>query len=189
MSADLRITYYVAASVDGYIATADGGTGWLAPFEASGDDYGYADFYAGIDALLLGRRTYEHCLGFGAWPYADKPCRVFSRDRSRRLHEDEDADESSAIRITADDPATVIGELAAAGARNLWLVGGGQLAGEFLLRGLLTDLILSVVPVTLGSGIPLFGGDAAPAALQLRSSRLHSMGLVQLHYRIGNGQD
>ncbi|NMG65151.1 dihydrofolate reductase [Azoarcus indigens] len=185
----MRITYYVAASVDGYIATANGGTGWLAPFEASGDDYGYADFYAGIDALLLGRRTYEHCRGLGAWPYADKPCRVFSRDRSRPLHEEEAGAGGGTVRITTDDPATVIGELAAAGARNLWLVGGGQLAGEFLVRGLLTDLILSVVPVTLGSGIALFGGDTAPAALQLRSSRLHSMGLVQLHYRIGNGQD
>jgi dihydrofolate reductase len=74
-----EIIYYVASSLDGYIATPDGGIAWLAPFESAGEDYGYAAFYASVDALLLGSRSYEQVLGFPSWPYPGKPCWVFSR--------------------------------------------------------------------------------------------------------------
>ena len=73
------VLYYVAASLDGYIATHDGGVEWLSPFEGTGEDYGFAQFYASVDALLLGSRTYEQSLTFRVWPYPGKLCWVFSQ--------------------------------------------------------------------------------------------------------------
>src|ERR1044071_7730004 len=70
----VEIVYYAAASLDGFIATSDGGIDWLPPIEAEGEDYGYRDFYASVDALLMGSATYEHILRHAAWPYAGKPC-------------------------------------------------------------------------------------------------------------------
>ena len=73
------IILYIAVSVDGYIADADGGVGWLPSGDGGGDDYGYAGFYAGVDAIVMGRRTYEQVRGFGvAWPYPGKPAYVFT---------------------------------------------------------------------------------------------------------------
>ena len=75
----MEIIYYVAASLDGFIATPEGGIDWLKPFEGTGEDYGYGEFYAKIEAVLLGRVTYDQCLQFPEWPYAGKPYWVFSR--------------------------------------------------------------------------------------------------------------
>ena len=74
-----QITLYIAASVDGYIADAAGGVGWLPSGDGGGDDYGYAGFYAGVYAIVMGRRTYEQVRGFGVpWPYPGKPAYVFT---------------------------------------------------------------------------------------------------------------
>ena len=76
-----QLVYYVAASLDGYIARPDGAVDWLQAIEATGDDHGYEQFYQGIDGLLMGRATYDMVRGFGsAWPYAGKPCRVLARN-------------------------------------------------------------------------------------------------------------
>ena len=75
------IVYYAAASLDGFIATPDGGVDWLPPIEAGGEDYGYGDFYASVDAVLMGSTTYENILRQTAWPYPDKKCWVFSKQR------------------------------------------------------------------------------------------------------------
>ena len=68
-----EIVYYVATSIDGYIASPDGSVEWLSPYEGKGEDYGYTEFYDSVDGVLLGSRTYEKALSFGAWPYSDKP--------------------------------------------------------------------------------------------------------------------
>ena len=74
-----QTTLYIAASVDGYIADANGGVTWLPSGDSNGNDYGYAAFYASVDALLMGRRTYDQVLTFGEWPYPGKPAYVFTR--------------------------------------------------------------------------------------------------------------
>src|SRR5712691_8250214 len=105
---DLRavdVIYYVAASLDGSIAPADGTLSWLAPFESSGDDYGYTAFYQSIDAVLLGRHTFEHAATCAQWPYPNKPCWVFSQ---RRLHVSQPD-----VVVTARSPRAVVAELAA----------------------------------------------------------------------------
>jgi len=108
----MEIIYYVAASLDGFIATPDGGIDWLKPFEGTGEDYGYGEFYASIEAVLLGRATYEQCLKFPEWPYAGKPYWVFSN-------------------ASGNTPASVSAEMRARGLRRAWLVGGGKLAAAF----------------------------------------------------------
>jgi dihydrofolate reductase len=170
-----EIIYYVAASLDAYIATPDGGVDWLAPFESSGEDYGYADFYASIDAVLLGSRTYKQSLAFSEWPYPGKPCRVFSRRRLKAAAPD--------VTVTARSPAKVVAELKAGGYRRAWLVGGGKLAASFRAKGLITEYVVSVVPVILGAGIPLFASRGPEENLTLAESKSYPNGLVQLRYR------
>ena len=168
------IVYYVAASLDGYIATPDGGIAWLAPFEAAGEDYGYAAFYASVDALLLGSHTYEQVLG-GQWPYPGKPCWVFSQ---RSL-----APAQPELTVTARAPREVAAELESCGIRRAWLVGGGQLAGAFRAEALITEYIVSIIPVILGAGIPLFGAAGSEEKLELVEHRIYPTGVVHVRYR------
>jgi len=169
------VIYYVAVSLNGYIATPDGGVDWLAAYQTPDEDYGYAAFFDSIDALIFGSRTYEQVVGFGAWPYGDKPCRVFSR---RTL-----ATPRPEIRLTTAEPPEVLSELAAQGLKRVWLVGGGQLAASFRRHGLITEYILSVIPVFLGGGVPLFAAPGPEASLALIGATPYSNGVVQLHYR------
>jgi dihydrofolate reductase len=171
-----EIIYYAAASLDGHIATADGGIAWLAPFEATGEDYGYAAFYASVDALLLGSRTYEQVLTFGEWPYADKPCWVFSRRPLEPAR--------SEVIVTPRTPGEVVAELDARGMRRAWLVGGGQLAAAFRAEALISEYIVAIIPVILGSGISLFGSAGPEQKLGLIEHKSYSNGVVQMRYRV-----
>ena len=170
----LAVVYYVAASVDGYIASPDGGIDWLSAVEVPGEDYGYAEFYRSVDALLLGRHTYEQILSFSEWPYPDKPCWVLS---SKPLPASQ-----AGITVTADTPDEVLTELKAQGLKRIWLVGGGLLAGAFRAEGLITEYIISIIPIVLGAGIPLFGGVGPEERLKLVESTSYSSGLVQQRY-------
>jgi len=169
-----EVIYYVAASVDGYIATMDGGIEWLAPFEGTGEDYGYAQFYDSVEAVLLGRRTYETSLAFAEWPYPGKPCWVFSHGNIRSL--------SSDVVRTAQAPVEVMDHIATSGVRRTWLVGGGALAASFRAEGLITEYIITIVPVVLGAGVPLFADPGPPERLQLVEEKSYPKGLVQLRY-------
>jgi len=159
----MDIVYYVAASLDGFIATPDGGIDWLKPFEGGAEDYGYGEFYASVEAVLLGRKTYEQCLRFPEWPYPGKPYWVFSR-------------------ASGNTPAKVVAEMRERGLRRAWLVGGGKLAAAFLAEGLLTEYIVSVIPVLLGSGIRLFDGPGPKQDLRLAETKTYDSGIVQLRY-------
>jgi dihydrofolate reductase len=159
----VEIVYYVAASLDGFIATPQGGTEWLQPFEGGAQDYGYADFYASVEAVVLGRATYEKCLQFPEWPYAGKPYWVCSRSN-------------------ANTPSSVVAEMRSRGLCRAWLVGGGKLAAAFRADGLITEHIVSIIPVVLGAGIPLFDGPGPQQELRLVSSQAYASGIVQLRY-------
>ncbi|MNF34633.1 Dihydrofolate reductase [compost metagenome] len=170
------LIYYVAASLDGYIARPDGRVDWLKPIEEAGDDHGYQAFYDSIDGLLMGRVTYETILAFGgAWPYPGKPCTVLTRG--------EPAPVAPEVRISHDTPALAIDQLAAAGCKRIWLVGGGSLAGTCYSAGLLDELVVSFIPHLLGAGIPMFA-TGLERRLQLREQRSFPTGVVQLHYQL-----
>ena len=170
----MNIIYYVACSVDGFIADADGGVGWLDRVHVEGEDYGYAEFFSSIDGLVFGSRTYEQVLELGPWPYGDLPCRALSARSIRPA--------TPQVRVTTGDPRRVVDELRSDGCREVWLVGGGTLAGAFHERGLITRYVVTVIPTVLGRGVPLMTGARTPSELELVDSTRYPTGVVQNRY-------
>ena len=176
--------YYLAQSLDGYLAEADGGIDWLEGYEGEAAIAGadllegtYDEFIAGVGALAMGSATYEFILGVESWPYEGLPAWVFS---SRELPLMEGAD----IRFASGPVAPVHAELtAAAGERDVWLVGGGDLAIQFAAEGLIDELIVTVVPVVLGSGLATFAGRLSEP-LTLTGARPDRNGMVELRYAV-----
>jgi dihydrofolate reductase len=190
-----KTQYYCAATLDGYIADADDGLDWLMGYEGSyageGAEPGpmneggsYDRFYHGVGALVSGSTTYEFVLDHidddSRWPYKDKPYWVLS-SRELRVPEAEGVD----VRIANGGVAELCEEMAAAaGERNLWVVGGGNVASQFADEGLLDELLLTVVPVVLGEGKPLFDRRPPGGPMQLLGSRVFATGMVELRYEI-----
>ncbi len=170
-----EVILYIATSLDGYIARADGSVDWLSMVNNQETDYGYADFYARIDAIAMGSRTYEQVLDFDEWPYADKRVFVFTHRSLEAITE--------SVTFTAQSPDEFVKELDFAGVHTLWLAGGGDLIASFLEHRLIDEYILSIIPVVLGDGIPLFKGPLPEHRLELLESTDYKAGLVQLHYR------
>ncbi|HEX2044807.1 MAG TPA: dihydrofolate reductase family protein [Gaiellaceae bacterium] len=175
MSAGQRVVYYAACSVDGFIATQDGGVEWLSDF--GGDDGGYEEFFAGVGSLVLGRATFDQVLGWG-WPYGEKPSAVLT---SRPLPDDAPA---SAFAVAGDDLAGVVARLRANAPGAVWVVGGGRAAGAFLAAGLLDELELGVIPVVLGAGIPLLPDGVGHRKLELVRAEGRPSGMVSVLYRV-----
>lgn len=175
-----RTQYYVAASLDGFIADADGRLQWLFQFnDVEGLDAHYKAFLAGVGALAMGAATYEFILaeGFEVWPYAGMPTWVFTH---RALPTVPGAD----IRFTADDLAAVHPDMVrAAAGKHVWLVGGGHLAAQFARHGLIDEIVLSVIPVVLGAGAPLLPA-ALPGPLELTAVTRFPRGLIELRYTV-----
>jgi len=171
-----RCSVFIATSLDGYIARRDGGLDWLSIVETPGEDYGYARFFADVDALILGRATYETVLAFPAWPYGDKRCVVLTHGTFESRHGE---------RFHAGAPGPLLEELHAAGVRRIY-VDGGAVIRLFLREGLIDDVTLSIIPVLLGDGIPLFDSLASVPTRRLRlaSSQAFPSGLVQLRYDV-----
>jgi len=171
----LEIIYSVATSLDGYIATSDGGVDWLSACQVAGEDHGARELESSADALLLGSHTYEFALKFGDWPSPEKPSWVFTARDLEILH--------PSITLTSQSPRELAASLAARGLRRAWLMGGGKLAASFQSEGLISHYIISVFPVLLGSGVPVFGPhSSAPKGLKLTQARPFKSGVVQLTY-------
>lgn len=171
--------YFVAQSLDGYIADRDNEIGWLTAFDGTpGLAEHYEAFIANVGALAMGARTYEFLLQYGGpWLYGARPTWVFTH---RQLPAIAGAD----IRFSSNDAAAEHPHmLAAAGGKNLWLVGGGALAAQLVRPGLVDELWLSVMPVVLGGGGPLFG-DASVPELTLSEITRFDRGVVELRYRL-----
>jgi dihydrofolate reductase len=168
-----QCSVYIAMSLDGFIARADGSIDWLLPMQQSGDDYGHTRFMDSIDAIVCGRKTHETALGFPAWPYRGKPCVVLSH-REFVPHHGEERYEGPLDAL--------IDRLGEDGVRRIY-VDGAQVIHQFLAAGLVDDLTVSVVPLLLGEGLSLFGGGSE-CWLRLVESRAFASGLVQLEYRI-----
>ncbi|MFV3410723.1 dihydrofolate reductase family protein [Pseudomonas sp. NY15436] len=170
------LIYYVAASLDGYIARPDGSVDWLEGYGSETDDQGYSAFYTSIDGLLMGRATYLHCLDAGRWPYPDKPTLVMTR--SNHLPR-----ATPQVEMQHYAPIDALESLEACGCERIWLVGGGSLAGNFLAAGLLDEVIVSIIPHLLGAGIPLFS-IGLEQRLQLLEQRSFPSGIVQMRYQV-----
>ena len=181
----MKTQYYTAATLDGFIATLDDSLDWLFPLGDIGAT-GYPAFIEQVGALAMGAHTYEwmlrHVVGPGAerperWPYT-QPAWVFT---SRALPSVPGAD----IRFVRGDVRPVHQEMAAAAAgRNVWIVGGGELAARFYDAGLLDELFVQVGSVTLGAGKPLLPRAITAPPLRLISVRQVGTGFAELHYEV-----
>jgi dihydrofolate reductase len=170
------ISVFVGTSVDGFIARANGDLDFLPP--GGGEPHGYNEFFASIDALVIGRKTFETVLAFPEWPYGDKRVVVLS---SRPL--DFSAVKGGIVEQMAGAPAEIVTKLAASGARHLY-VDGGVTIQNFLRAGLIHRLIITRVPVLIGEGISLFGKLPRDIRLRHVATQHYPSGVVKTEYQI-----
>ena len=175
----MRISVFIATSLDGFIARPNGDIDWLGEPNVDGEDFGYGAFIAGVDCLVMGRNTYEKVLTFGDWPY-DKPVVVMSRSQPPTPDS-----APGGVEFTRGAPAEVVAMLRDRGCRSLY-IDGGAVIQSFLRAGLITRLIISTIPVLIGEGVPLFGPLDKDLPLRCVASRSFPNGIVQTEYAIDN---
>ncbi len=171
----MKSVYYLATSLDGFIADESGGVGWLDDLGIDHASSTYDEFFANIDGLIMGRATYDFVFNYGQWPYGDTPCWICSSHPLELL--------PGCHRQAAAEPAAVLQEAASLGVETLWVVGGGKLAASMLEAGLVTHIQVSVMPVLLGEGIPLVDLLRAPAHLHQESVGVIG-GFTEIIYRV-----
>jgi dihydrofolate reductase len=172
---------FVGVSLDGFIARANGDLDWLMG-EGGGDasEYGYDEFIAGIDAIVMGRKTFEKGMTFDKWYYGTKRVVVLS---SRPLDLSTTQARGGVVEQMAGSPAEIVSKLAASGARHLY-VDGGITIQHFLHVGLIRRFIISRLPVLIGEGIPLFGSLPRDIRLCHIATRAYPGGMVQSEYHV-----
>lgn len=175
--AHVTCSVFVGTSLDGFIARPDGGLDFL---DAAGnEDHGFHAFLASVDALVMGRKTFEFVRGFGgAWPYGKKPVFVLSHGAV-----DVSGIKDGVVEHLAGSPKEIVAKLSARGLRHLY-VDGGATVQAFLRDGLIQRLVVSRVPILIGEGIPLFGSLPHDVRLEHISTKAFRGGLVQSEYKV-----
>jgi dihydrofolate reductase len=171
----MKVSVFIGTSLDGFIARADGGLDFLPP--GGGEEHGYRAFFASVDALVIGRHTFETVLGFDPWPYGEKPVFVLT---TRPLAP---APRGAVVERLSGPPAEIVARLAARGFQHLY-VDGGVTIQRFLRAGLIQRLVITRVPVLIGTGIPLFGALERDVALTHVATRAYPSGLVTSEYAV-----
>lgn len=172
MEATAKFVLYIATTLDGYIASSDGGIDWLTSLETNGEDYGYDAFYETIDALIMGSATYDQVLGFGDWVYPGKLSYILT---SRNLS----TDRNDVVFIRAVEAA--LEDIERKGFKKVWIVGGGKVASLFMARGLVDEYTLTLIPIILGAGISLYQ-SVPEQKLNLVKVKSYASGAVELQY-------
>jgi dihydrofolate reductase len=180
-----RVTIHMVASLDGFIARKDGRVDWLETADTfeGGDTMSpefVEQFLKTIDCYVMGSRTYETALDFEAkglgWAYGDKPTFVLT---SRELRKTRDS-----VEFCSGELTLLVEEKLKPTFRSIWFVGGGQVSGECLRRGLADEVRYSIVPILIGDGIPFFGGLDKDVALHLVEAKTYQNGMVALRYEV-----
>lgn len=172
----VTVSVFIGTSLDGFIARPNGDLDWLPA--GGGEPHGYDEFFSSVDALVIGRKTYEKVLTFGAWPYGEKRVVVLS---SRPV--DLVAAGLRTVEQMGGPPTEIVSQLAASGAHHLYVDGGITIQG-FLRAGLVQRLIITRVPVLIGDGVPLFGTLPRDIRLLHIATRHYQGGLVQSEYHV-----
>ena len=174
--------YFVASSLDGFIATGDDNLDWLLQFDGfAGGQESYDGFMADVGCIVMGGDTYAWLRKHEAdnWPYPSTPCWVFT-------HHEHSAPKGADVTFVRGPVAEFVEDLrSGAGDRNVWIVGGGVLAAQFADAGALDEIIISIIPVVLGSGKAVLPMSGPTAPLELLSSHAMGRGIVELRYRFG----
>jgi dihydrofolate reductase len=170
-----KIIYYAATSADGYIARPYGGVEWLDRPWPKGN-YGMPAFLKSVDAVVMGRETYEAGRRLGQAGHPGKKTYVFTRRRTRKSEPN--------VEFVRGPVADFARRLRAERGKNVWLMGGAALAASFLDEGQLDELFIHVVPVLIGEGIPLVGPRRRSLDVSLISAHAHTDGVVRLHYSV-----
>jgi len=171
----MKSSVFVGVSVDGFMARVNGDFDFLPP--GGGEEHGYEAFLRTVDALVIGRKTYETVLTLDAWPYGEKPVFVLS---TRPIAP---PPPGSTVERLAGAPADVAAGLAARGFRHLY-VDGGVTIQRFLEAGLIQRLTITRVPVLIGAGIPLFGVTGRDIRLRHIATHAYASGLVKSEYEV-----
>ena len=176
MGTHMKASVFIATSVDGFIARKDGALDWL-PHDG-GEPHGYDEFIATVDAIVIGRKTFDTVLTFEAWPYGTKPVIVLSSTPSLLK-----APQGAVCDFMAGTPSEVVERLSARGLTHLY-VDGGITIQRFLDAGLIQRIIITRIPVLLGDGIPLFGPLRHDIRLEHVETRAFPSGMVQSQYLV-----
>jgi dihydrofolate reductase len=154
---------YIATSIDGFIADEFGGIKWIDEFGKGEGDNGYAEFLKTIDIVIMGRKTYDQVLTFGNFPYGEMKCYIYSR--AQKTIKDN-------IEFTNESVDLLIPRLKQQIGKDIWLIGGADLIDSFLKFDLIDVFIITLIPVILGKGIPLFSSDHPRIALTVKNVRI-----------------
>lgn len=176
MKKDRKVILYIATSIDGYIARKNGDIDWL---EGDGSDptsdFGYNEFYEGIDTIVLGRTTYNQVvneLSVGVWPYEGRESFVFTR---------ENIEDNENVKFINKDICKFIKNLKKKEGKDIWIVGGAELISHLTKEDLIDEYIISIMPTILGEGIPLFKEGTRELKFTLKDSKMYN-GVVMTHY-------
>jgi dihydrofolate reductase len=178
----IKASVFIATSLDGFIARANGDLDWLAGAESAsaGQDYGYQEFMDTVDTIVVGRNTFELVLTFDTWPYSGKRVVVLSSGPNAiPLHLADD------VEWLSLPPRRLVERLAARGATHLYVDGGKTIQG-FLNAGLINELTITRIPILIGTGVPLFGPLNHDVSLTHIATRQFENGFVQSKYRVAD---
>lgn len=175
-----KVSVFIATSIDGFIARRDGSIDWLESIESSekGEDYGYKEHFSSVDALVMGRNTFEKVLSFGDWPYGSKPVIVLSKSLTEVPEDLRDR-----VRVDASSPEELIEKFLQEGFRRIYLDGGAVIQA-FLRVGLVDEITLTQLPLLIGQGLPLFGELQEDVRLRHLSTQTWDNGFVQSKYEV-----
>lgn len=187
---------FVATSLDGFIASSDGSVDWLLRFHArfpAGEDFGFARFTSSVDAMVMGRHTFEQVLTFPQWPYARMPVVVMTSGSADRIHQkmqelpaDRRLPSDVSVSVSAGEtPTELVDRLTQEGKRHLY-IDGGLTVQSFLEAKLVDEITISTIPILLGSGKSLFSssGRAEEQPLEHVETKAYELGLVQSKWRV-----
>ncbi len=173
-----KVKLYLAISLNGKIAKADGSVEWLDAIpNPEESDYGYFDFYKTIDTTIQGKTTYDQIMGWGIeFPYADNNNYVFTSQH--------DLENTEHVEFVSENHIKFVKELKQLPGKDIWLVGGGKLNTTFLNAGLIDEINVHVMPIILTEGIDLFGALPDESNLKLIESKSYFSGVVELRYAV-----
>lgn len=181
----IKVSVFIATSLDGFIAGKDGELDWLDDANTrvtEGEDCGFKEFMGSVDTLIMGRKTFEKVLSFGTWAYGQTPVVVLSHNLMSFP-----TGVPGSVSHSSEPPGELLKRLSSEGVKHVYVDGGKTIQG-FLAEGLIDEITLTVIPIILGDGIPLFGSTRGSISLSHLRTTTYDFGFVQTTYSIDNDE-